>query len=361
MMTKNEPVETLPAIVHLDLERGWRGGQRQLQLLLQTLCRHGVTATVIARRGEVAAGRYREIPGIAVLEAPGRIQALRLAGRVPSPKLLHAHTANTTPLAVLARRSGDAALATRRLDRPASAFWLRRLDRVVAISASVERSLVAGGVPPDLVERIPSAIDRSRHPDPAARAVLRDALGVPVPALLGLTVGALEPQKDPLTLARAMAHTPPGYHHAWVGDGSLREPTREAARAAGGGAGERLHLVGYDAEPDRWFAAADLFVLPSVHEGLGTVLLDAFHFGVPVVGSRIPGTAELLEDGVSALTFATGDTTALAAAIGALAVDSARRAALAVEGRRRVAAYDIEITAARYLALYRALAAARRR
>jgi hypothetical protein len=119
--------------------------------------------------------------------------------------------------------------------------------------------------------------------------------------------------------------------------------------------------AGYDPDPDRWFSAADLFVLPSAHEGLGTVLLDAFHFGVPVVGSRIPGTAELLEDGVSALTFEPGDAAGLAAAIAALVRDPARRAALAAEGRRRVAAYDIEATAERYLALYRALAGARRR
>jgi glycosyltransferase involved in cell wall biosynthesis len=360
-MGNDDPVETLPAIVHLDLERGWRGGQRQLQLLLQALARQGVAATVIARRGEQAAGRYRAIPGTAVLEATGRVEALRLARRIPAPKILHAHTAATAPLAVLARQRGDAALATRRLDRPASSFFLRRLDRVVAISESVERSLVAAGVPPALVERIPSAIDRTRCADPAARAALRAALGVPETTLLGLTVGALEPQKDPLTLARAMADTPPGYHHAWVGDGSLREATRAAVRAASGRVAERLHLVGYDPDPDRWFAAADLFVLPSAHEGLGTVLLDAFHFGVPVIGSRIPGTAELLQDGVSALVFAPGDAAGLAAAIGALAADPARRAALAAEGRRRVAAYDIETTAARYLALYRALAAARRR
>ncbi len=354
-------MDALPAIVHLDLERGWRGGQRQLQLLLAALARRGVGSTVIARGGETAAERYREIPGTEVLEVAGRVQALRLARGLAGPKLLHAHTAHTTPLAVLARHRGDAALATRRLDRPASPFWLRRLDRVVAISESVERSLVAGGVPPALVERIPSAIDRTRRFEPAARAALRAGLGVPETAPLGLTVGALEPQKDPLTLARAMAATAAGYHHAWIGDGSLREATRAAVRAAGGGAGERLHLVGFDADPDRWFAAADLFVLPSVHEGLGTVLLDAFHFGVPVIGSRIPGTAELLEDGVSALTFAAGDASGLAAAIDALAADPPRRAALVAEGRRRVAAYDIESTADRYLALYRALAAARRR
>ncbi|MCU0223729.1 MAG: glycosyltransferase [Acidobacteria bacterium] len=348
-------------VVHLDLERGWRGGQRQLQLLLEALARRGLAATVIARRGAPAAARYRGIPGTGVLEAGGRFAALRLARALPSPKILHAHSANTTPLAVLARRRGDAALATRRLDRPASPFWLRRLDRVVAISESVERSLLAAGLPAALVERIPSAIDRTRRADAAARGALRAALRRPEGAPLGLTVGALEPQKDPLTLARAMAATPPDYHHAWVGDGSLRGPVEEAARRAGSGAGERLHLAGYDPDPDRWFSAADLFVLPSAHEGLGTVLLDAFHFGVPVVGSRIPGTAELLEDGVSALTFEPGDAAGLAAAIAALARDPARRAALAAEGRRRVAAYDIERTADRYLALYRALASARRR
>ncbi|MCU0231433.1 MAG: glycosyltransferase family 4 protein [Acidobacteria bacterium] len=348
-------------VVHLDLERGWRGGQRQLLLLLEALARRGRCALVIARRGGTAAARYRSVPGTTVLEAGGRLEALRVALRLGSPKILHAHTANTTPLAVLARRRGDAALATRRLDRPATPFWLRRLDRVVAISHSVERSLVAGGVPPALIERIPSAIDRSRRLDPARRAALRASLALPENALLGLTVGAQEPQKDPLTLARAMPATPPQYHHAWVGDGALRGALERARDASGEEAARRLHLVGHDPDPDRWFGAADLFVLPSVHEGLGTVLLDAFHFGLSVIGSRIAGTAELLEDGVSALTFAPGDAAGLAAAIARLVSGPELRAALAAEGRRRVAAYDIERTAERYLELYHALTAAARR
>jgi glycosyltransferase involved in cell wall biosynthesis len=114
-------------------------------------------------------------------------------------------------------------------------------------------------------------------------------------------------------------------------------------------------MVGFDPDPDRWFAAADLFVLPSVHEGLGTVLLDAFHFGLPVVGARIPGTAELLVEGETALLFPPGDAAALASAIGRLARDPVLRGRLAGAGEERVACYDIRETARAYLGLYRLL------
>lgn len=349
----------LPALVHLDLERGWRGGQRQLELLLTALAREGVRSTVIARRGEDAAARYARIPGTRVLEARGRIGALRLARGVAGPRIYHAHTAATTPLAVLARRAGDVALATRRLDRPATAFWLKRLDRAVAISASVETSLRAVGLPPPPLVRIPSAVDLTRALAPGIRDELRARCGIDAHAPLGLTVGALEPQKDPVTLAKALGRTSAKYHHVWVGGGSLREAAAAAARDAG--AEGRLHFAGFDPDPDRWFAAADLFVLPSVHEGLGTVLLDAFYFGVPVVGTRIPGTAELLEEGRSALLAEPGDPSGLARAVMRLAGDAGLGAALAAEGRRRVAGYGIEATAAAYLDLYRELAGAARR
>ncbi len=315
----------------------------------------GWEQVVVGRRGGPLLERLRGRAEI--LAAAGRLEALRRLRGLAGPKIVHAHTGNTVPLAVLGRGRGDVALATRRLDRPASRFWLARLDRVVAISRSVERSLLSIGLDPGRVERIPSAIDGRRALDPALRAALRGRLGLGEGERLGLTIGALEPQKDPLTLCRALALADPRHHHAWVGAGSLLARARELARERG--VAGRLHLPGFDADPDKWFAAADVFVLPSVHEGLGTVLLDAFHFGVPVVASSIPGSGELVEHEVTALLFAPGDAAGLAACLAEVARDAPGARARVAEAHRRVLAYDIRATAACYARLYEELAAAR--
>lgn len=337
-------------IVHLDLERSWRGGQRQVALLIEALAGAGREQRLVARERSELARRVSDRGLLPVHQVKTHWQAWLVLNRLSKPRILHAHSGNTVPLAVLARRKEDCSLATRRLDLPVNAFWYRRLDRVVAISASVKRSLIASGLKPSQVIRIPSAIDTRRSLDPQDRDRLRSALHLPPDALLGLTVGALVPQKDPLTLVRALRELPEAFHHLWIGDGPLRDEVSDLARrldVAG-----RLHLAGFQEDPDPWFAAADLFVLPSIHEGLGTVLLDAFHFGLPVAATSIPGTQELLEDGVSACLVPPGEAVGLARVICKLTGDRSLCEKLVVEGRRRVAGFSIDLSAAAYMDLY---------
>jgi glycosyltransferase involved in cell wall biosynthesis len=337
-------------IVHLDLERGWRGGERQVLLLARELSAGGVGQVLIARSGGALAGRALGLPGLEVRPVGSPAGAVREILGIGPPAVIHAHTGNTVPMAVLGRARGLASLATRRLDLPASSFWLNRVDRVAAISPSVEASLLRAGVAPSRIVLIPSGIDRTRVADPSMRAALRGRLSIPAEAVVGLTVAALEPQKDPLTLASALPALPREYHHVWVGGGALSaEAARLASRSPDGG---RLHLVSFDPEPDKWFAAADIFVLPSRHEGLGTVILDAFHFGLPVVSADIPGPAGLAEEGVTALLFPPGDAAALALAIRRLIGEPALAARLREAGTARVAGFDIAGTAAAYLDLY---------
>lgn len=339
-------------VIHLNLEKGWRGGERQVDLLVRELASLGVEQTVIGRKGEPLLKRLSGVKGIRLVGAGGRTTTLLLLLRDPRPAVIHAHTGNTVAVAVLGRR-GRALVATRRLDLPASGYWLGRMDKVVAISASVQDSLVRSGVKADRIVRIPSGVDLHRSLDAGLRPRMRAMLGVSEATPLGLTVAALEPQKDPLTLARALALLPEDYHHVWVGSGSRRRSMEEILHDIG--VSDRCHLVGFDPDPDRWFAAADLFVLPSTHEGLGTVLLDAFHFGLPVVGTSVPGTADILRDKESALLVGPGDAAALAGAIGRLLADPVLGRTLVEHGRSVLPDYDIENTARAYMKLYRGL------
>lgn len=340
-------------IIHLDLEPGWRGGQRQLHLLVVALAARGWSQSVICRRGSPWPQRCpADVP---VLEAADRRHAFRLLPRPRWGRIVHAHTGNTIPLAVWAGRSPARSVVTRRVIWRPRPFLLRRADAVVAISDAVEQVLHGIGLPASRVRRIPSAIDRSRRLDPALRGGLRQSRGIPDDAVLGLTVAALAPEKDPLTLVAALARMPPGYVHVWVGDGLLRGDIEAAARSAG--VADKLHLTGFLDDPDPWFAAADLYVMSSVAEGLNTTLLDAMHFGLPLIGTDIVGSAELLRPGRTALVFPPADASALAAMVGRLLADPAATANRAAEAARLVESYDIERTADQYDRLYRHLLA----
>ena len=108
-------------------------------------------------------------------------------------------------------------------------------------------------------------------------------------------------------------------------------------------------------------AAADVAVLSSRDEGLGTTLLDAMAAGVPVVATAAGGVIEIVRDGVDGLLVAVGDGGALGAAIGRVLRDPALRRALSAAGRERVRQFSIDSTVEGTLAIYRTLDGGRRR
>jgi glycosyltransferase involved in cell wall biosynthesis len=118
-----------------------------------------------------------------------------------------------------------------------------------------------------------------------------------------------------------------------------------------------LQLTGFRHDAVALLAAADVAVLSSRDEGLGTTLLDAMLAGVPVVATAAGGVVEVVRDGVDGLLVPVGDGAALGAAIVRVLRDGRLRAALASAGRERVQEFSIERTVVGTLEAYRALEA----
>ncbi len=186
------------------------------------------------------------------------------------------------------------------------------------------------------------------------RASLRRALGIPAEAFCVLFVGRLQLQKSVDTLLRAAAILKPqvpGLVVAIIGDGTERDALLTLSGRLG--TTDAVQFRGVTARPERWFAAADVFALPSVFEGFGLVVLEAFRAGLPVVASGIEGPAELIEDGANGLLVPPRSEAALAERILALHRDPALRQRLGESGRQGFTSrYSIESYAARLEALY---------
>ena len=297
--------------------------------------------------------KLRQFDSVQCISTPTRLRGFLRSPAASRATIFHAHTGNTVPIALWGARSRGHTVITRRLDLPIKPWMFRRAARVVAISRRVEQVLVSSGILPERLRLIPSAVDLERSLEAVDIGDLRRELAIAPDAHVGLTIGALTEQKDPMTLVAALPKLPPNYVHIWVGAGHLLSEAQRLAEYLG--VKDRLRLTGFDSHPDRWFAIADLFVLPSIHEGLGTVLLDAFHFGVPVVGTAIPATSELLEHGTSALLFEPRDADGLAAAVHELLNNLELASRLSTEGSSRVTAYDARDMGERYVELYREL------
>lgn len=353
--------EGLPRLVHVASGREWRGGQRQVLLLTRELERLGAEQVVVTRdRGRLAAELRRA--GVRVAEVPWE-QALsvRALGAVwrearRRPAILHAHDSHALTIsalaATLARRPW---VATRRtafpLRRPL--LW-RRARQVVAVSGAVRRVLVDGGVPGHQISVVPSAIDlrETRATSPAG---VRQAHRLPPDAPLAVNVAALTREKDHDTLLRAAtlaAEQVPDLHWAIAGDGPLRLHLERTARELG--ISDRIHFLGWLDDPLPLIAAAQLFVLTSTAEGVGTVLLDAMALGVPIVASAVGGVPETVAD--AGLLIPPSRPDAVAAAVAEVLENQSLADRLAALARARVESRDAPGMAHAMLAIYRSAA-----
>jgi glycosyltransferase involved in cell wall biosynthesis len=211
-----------------------------------------------------------------------------------------------------------------------------------AVQKHVRRTL---GVPDDRALLIPNGIPALREGVSRARA--RDRLQIPSDDFVVLFVGRLERQKAVHVLIEAFGRIAP--HHPTarleiVGSGSLRRALQ--TQACQTGFAERIHFRGAIDGPEDFFSAADVLTLPSLFEGLGLVLLEAFRAGLPSIASDLEGPQELLRHNVNGLLVRPGDAAALADALVALLLDPARRAALARNARESFTQqYSIEYCA----------------
>jgi glycosyltransferase involved in cell wall biosynthesis len=257
----------------------------------------------------------------------------------------------------------DVFLAERRGARVLARWALGRARLLTGCSPELVERVCALGFPPERARVIPYGVDaRVFAPDAARRRLWRERLGIPEGAPVALAVGRMAAKKGFGVLAAvlpALLAETPALHVVLAGGGDL---LGELAAATAPWRG-RVHLPGpvlRDTLPDL-YRAADLFVLPAVHDekgnvdGLPNVILEAMASGLPVVASGISGIPLAVEDGVSGLLVPERDAAALAAALRRLLAGGDERRRMGERGRRRA---ESELTwdaiAARHLEAYRA-------
>lgn len=238
---------------------------------------------------------------------------------------------------------------------------LRRCTHVVAISEATRADLVSrAGLRAGRVAVVPPAGPSERRPlaEEALRSTLAP-LGL-VPGSYALYPASFWPHKNHSGLLRALARPPLARDPSFrlVLCGALDEGRAEAARlAAELGLGTRALFLGHqpDATVTALLQGARLLVFPSLFEGFGIPVLEAFRLGVPVACSDLPALREAA--GEAALFFAPGDDVAIAAAAGRLWGDAELRARLAAAGRAAAGRYPAGEVVPRYAALLRDAAA----
>jgi len=348
-------------ILQLNLERGWRGGERQVLLTLRELRRAGHETALLARRGAELAQRALA-EGHTVHEcsgAAGLCAALLRHGRAYD--ILHAQTANTLSwLALLKGWLRRPVVFTRRTaftksGGMARTIWKwRRADALVAISQAAAAQPRSLGLS---VSIIPSAVEASPA-NPVHCSEFAARLGLRGRRVLA-TAAALTREKDPCTLVRAvheLGKNRDDFVFVHLGaEGGAAEPARQLVAELG--LQERYLFAGFEPAVEDLYALMDVFVLSSRAEALGTSVLDAFLRRVPVAATNAGGLKESLADG-RGLDCEVGDHMALARAMARLLDDEALRQSVIEKAYAYVVReHGPAHMAERYIELYQGLAA----
>jgi glycosyltransferase involved in cell wall biosynthesis len=334
----------------IDLGRDFRGGQDQALLLLRGLQARGHAPELITIRDSLLARRAKEggISTHGVSSSWRRLDAARIIRRLVGARrvdVLHANEPHALTSAWLARAHRSIPMiVSRRVELPLSSDALsqaryRATRRVAAVSDFVKESVLASGLPADLVEVIYVGVEVPEPVSQAERDAARRRFAIgPESVCLG-NVAALVPEKGHVLLLGALAKLRAQFPQCVVllaGEGREQSHLQTLAR--------ELHLealvkfTGFVPDVQSVYGATDIFVFPSHQEPLAVAMLSAMAYGLPLVAFARGGNPEAVEDGKNGLLVKELDAVALAAAIARLLAnrDEARRLGEAARGTVRI-------------------------
>ncbi|MCX5788977.1 MAG: glycosyltransferase family 4 protein [Elusimicrobia bacterium] len=360
------------------------GAEKQALELSRALCERGVEVTVLTRclpglaREETVDGVViRRLPawgrGLVdstvfmigaffwLLKHPRRFDAIHvhLAG---SPALAASLAGRLLGKRVVVKLGGGKGIGelavseTTRAGRLKLKALCRLRPRFVTVNRELVGELAEHGLGAAEVVIVPNGVDsRAYHPAIAdEKAALRKELGWPG-GLCFLYVGrlAVEKRLDMFLeqLGLALSKRPADAFVALIGKGEMEPRIREAAEAAG--LSKRVLFLPPTPSISRLYRAADVFVLPSISEGLSNALLEAMASGLAVLASRVGGIPDAVADGGSGLLFDAQDIPALREGLTRFLTEPGLAKRMGRKAREDVLArYDLSAVAQRYLELY---------
>jgi glycosyltransferase involved in cell wall biosynthesis len=356
-------------VAHLIESDGPGGAERMLAQLAAAQQTNGSSAVaIVPADGEGWLGRELAAAGVAVdtvrLDRPfSPAFARQLAATLRRQRVSVVHSHEFTMAfygAWAARLAGLPHVITMHGGR----YYAGRLRRRVALRAAIGLSggvvavsdPLAQSLARDLwlrrtrVETIANGVRFTAAP----RSTLRGELGLPDDAPLIVAVGNLYPVKGHMHLVEALTSltsTYPRLHLAIAGRGDCAPALERQAEDAGVRA--RVHLLGLREDVANILAAADVFVLPSLSEGLPMALLEAMFAGRAIVASAVGDVPVALANGAAGLLVPPGDPAALAAAIARVLASPFEAKHLRSSAQIRAAAeYGVRRMAERYADLY---------
>ncbi|PWB55436.1 MAG: glycosyltransferase family 1 protein [Nitrosomonadales bacterium] len=332
-------------VMHTESSMGWGGQENRTLNEAIGLRKLGVRIVILCQPASKLAVRAQE-NGIEVrmvkmrksfdLTAIWEIMRVIFEERVD---IINTHSGRDSILAGIAgrlSRKKPVIVRTRHLALPITSklTYSGLPHRVVAVSEYVRQYLISQGIPAERVTTITTGVDLSRFTPEAGAGTLRQELKLDEHALLVGTIAILRIKKGHHVLLEAIPkilEAVPNAIFIFAGDGPQHKNISRAIEEKN--LTKHVLLLGLRRDIPKILETIDLFVLPTLEEALGTSFLEAMAMKKPVIGTRVGGVPEVINEGKNGLLVNPGDAAELASAVIHLLKNPALAQSMGEQGR----------------------------
>ena len=286
------------SITHINLANGFRGGERQTFLLMQELSSRGYEQSLIAKKNSLLATQSNSIHNLNIVES--RLNGLDCFKSLKRDTILHFHEPRAFVFAWLfGITKGHKYLVTRRVQRPPRSNFINKAiylkaNSIVALSKAIGDSIIKALGSDIDYQVIPSAKTGFTPNESEVKRIKSTLEGNFIVGHIGALDDSHKGQQQIIELAKSIQVSQPDINFILIGSGRDLKQLKQQSEGL-----ENLKFIGQIDNIGDYLSSFDVFIFPSRHEGLGSILLDAMDFSLPILGSNTGGIPELIEDGVN--------------------------------------------------------------
>lgn len=337
-------------IAHINLAKGFRGGERQTQLLAHGLADRGIRQKLVARRGGMLAESCASIPGLELVAVRNNI--LSAVAAMNNVGLVHIHEGRAMQAGYLNQKlRGVPYLVTRRVQKgPRRNSITRAMYRQAAVIVAISKAIGAS------VSALDAGLECDIIPDSSAGLIFDPQAVQDIRARFGGGlifghIGELDDshkgQRQIIDMASRLQHQAPDLMFVLVGSGRDEKLLRREADGL-----PNVRFAGRVDNVGDYLRAFDAFIYPSRHEGLGSILIDALEYGLPIVATDVGGIPELLDDGLNGFLIEPDDLDSMAHAVLQLYRDPDLRERIGQTNMKKAVQYSTAEMTRRYVSIY---------
>ncbi|SHG28541.1 Glycosyltransferase involved in cell wall bisynthesis [Marinomonas polaris DSM 16579] len=341
-------------VLHVNLAKGFRGGERQTELLIRALAKHFKIKQLLAcREDSPLRTRLADVEDLSFVTANNQLSGHYAA---PHADIVHAHEAKAVHWAYIHKLLRNTPyILTRRVDTVVKDKWLNKKTYSNASALVGISTLIANQIRDKKwgeVNQIPSTLAHLETDHKEGEAFRNAFPGKTIIGHVGALVDKHKGQKVLIEAASLLEKSHPDLHIVFFGDGADKEELESLSKDI-----KNITWMGFRPKIGDYLPYFDLFAFPSRNEGLGSTLLDVMDAGVPIIASNVGGIPDIVINNETGILIEANDSSALKDAIIKLSSDKALQTRLVEGAKKQIENYTPQKMAERYFSIYEKITA----